>query len=387
MRSSRNHAICGSRLPEAPKFGAKKAKKLAMLMNLLAVGKYSKVHLSLLIRFPMPNNIGHFFSKCFFPDKTTPPSGSLVTTTVNDLSAPSHHELPTIRPRSDNHAMELQIRSSLNDTVNRATSYANSSSRPTNISAGNNVRMKPRRSTKPPSEYVCQNVPHLCQPLGMMNCWHAAFNMVNGRHTGEASDYSDTPELYNDGKFGPIPRGRLKYVLDKEQLSPITRCGDLDHEYSAQELKAILEEDENQNGQIAFAWRPECSPFIRRHPDRYHWSVIVDADPVTNMISYLDPVERTYPKMAGTLLQYKMRKMLGSSWMEKKPEADMMTIDEFNRQRVRDHDHTMVRRAPSGETRPTTITWRSPSSSHAPATSSHEKPASRSAVPAIAAQR
>jgi len=223
---------------------------------------------------------------------------------------------------SQNSTMELQVRARHAGTATASTSSAT----PTNAGSSKNAGMKPRKSQKPASEYICRDVPYI--PQVGNSCWHAVFNMVNGRPNGGCSDYSDTPALYNQGDYAPIPKRLLKQVLNKEELAPVDGCNDPNREYSAQDLKDILD----THGQVAFAWRPEYNPFFQQQPHRYHWGVLIDADPSTNEIVYHDPI------------------------LNRRDHA--MSIEEFNRQRAREHDHTIVRRAIPGEAIPAAVTWR-----------------------------
>jgi hypothetical protein len=236
--------------------------------------------------------------------------------------------------RTAPNTMELQIRSRISSSsdgqtpthdapasspqTNHLPPEVQNTEATTSAAAGNehsvHTGMVPRRAHKPEAEYICPNVPYIPQPENSNSCWHAAFNMIGAYHGRmEHTDYSNTPSLYENGEFKFIPdRKNLLQVVKKENLTPVSGCNDRNREYSALELKTMLE----KAGPIAFAWRPEYNPLLRANPMRYHWSVIVDADPETNEIVYHDPAK-------------------GRS-------NHVMSMDEFNRQRVTRHDHTML---------------------------------------------
>jgi len=127
------------------------------------------------------------------------------------------------------------------------------------------------------------------------------------------------------------PNDLLKQVLDNEQLAPIDGCMDPSRQFDVRELKALLA----TSGPIAFAWKPAGNPRLAALPKRNHWAVIIDADPATDTIVYHNPV-------AARL------------------ENSEMTLEEFNRQRFREHDHTLLqRRMPGGGAKdPGFVTWR-----------------------------
>lgn len=188
--------------------------------------------------------------------------------------------------------------------------------------------MKPRRTDKQPSAFICRDVPYISQPPESDSCWHASFNMVNRREEHARSSYAGDTALFENDEFRPIPHRRLRDVLAREGLVPVPACGEPEHKFTAAELAGIL----TAHGPIAFAWRPEYNQFFRTNPGRYHWSVMIDADTDRNEIVYHDPIANR--------------------------ESHAMSIDEFNRQRARDHDHTMVRRAGPADCLPERVQFR-----------------------------
>jgi hypothetical protein len=145
-------------------------------------------------------------------------------------------------------------------------------------------------------------------------CWRSAFNMI-GRYYGRPDiDYSDMPELYNDGEYGLInDSGTMQEVLRRESLQAVAGCNDQDRDFSMEELGALWRE----RGPLAFSWQPPNIQLFMAHPERHHWCVIVKVDPDTNRITYLNPMRRrTDPE-------------------GKRVRKDWISIDEFNSLRTR----------------------------------------------------